>query len=294
MLLEAYTVLGLWACTAWSRTAFQVFHSSNFTPPELQVNKSGAALADGYLFITPTLFTLDQAPLIMSDSGELIWNGPLESSTNFLVQTLKGQSVLTWWTGIASNLGRGYGQVNIVDQTYTQIYTVCPDIQVLTTSGMSSGCSLDLHESLITETGTMLCTLVNVTRADLTSLGGPVDGWVLDTLFLEVDIATNDILFMWSPTQAGIPINSTKSQRSPISGTGTAQSSPFDWFHANSVSKLQDGSYIVNSRNTWSTYCVGSDGKVKWTLEGSTGGDFAPLPDGADFVSDSTPYIKDS
>ncbi|KAG9506478.1 hypothetical protein J7337_000009 [Fusarium musae] len=149
----------------------------------------------------------------------------------------------------------------------------------MTTDGSVTGCSsLDLHESFVTTRGTILCTAVNVTNADLTSIGGPSDGWVFDTMVLEIDIKTNDILFMWSPLKAGIPINSTKLS---LSSSGTSQSNPFDWFHMNSVTTLKDG-YLANSRHTWTSYALDSKGKLQWSLEGSNGGDFS-LPAAGNF-----------
>jgi hypothetical protein len=243
--------------------------------PVLSVNKSGGELANGLLLMT----TANDGPLLMTDSCDLVWNGPEKQTTNLFVQSLDGERVLTYWTGTGSNIGRGYGQVNILDTTYTQIYTICPNLSLMTTTGLSTGCVLDLHESLVTTRGTILCTAVNVTTADLTSLGGPRVGWVYDTLFLEIDIKTNEVMFLWSPLAAGIPINSTKQV---LSSAGTSQSRPFDWFHMNSVTALNNG-YLVNSRHTWSAYAVDSSGRVQWTLEGSTGGDFS-LPAVANFV----------
>jgi hypothetical protein len=261
-----------------SQTASQTFVSApDFHPPVLSVNKSGAALADGVLLIT----TQNDGPVIMTDSGDLVWNGPNGHTTNLFVQTLDGMPVLTYWTGNGSNLGRGNGQVNILDTHYTQIYTICPDIHLTTTTGFTEGCTaLDLHESFITTRGTILCTAVNVTNADLTPVGGPQDGWVYDSMFMEIDIKTNEILFMWSPVKAGIPINSTKLA---LGSSGSSQSNPFDWFHMNSVTTLNNG-YLANSRHTWTSYAIDSKGELQWFLEGSTGGDFT-LPSAANFVS---------
>ncbi|KAM0352605.1 hypothetical protein ACHAP4_008751 [Fusarium culmorum] len=224
--------------------------------PELSVNKSGAPLAEGLLFMT-----VSDGPVIMTDSGDLVWNGPDGFASNLFLQTLDDKPILTFWNGTGSLLGHGNGQVNVLDMSYTQLYTICPNITVMTTDGPATGCnSLDLHESFVTTRGTILCTIVNVTNADLTSVGGPSDGWVFDTMFMEIDIKTNDILFLWSPLKAGIPINSTKR---PLSSTGTSRSDPFDWFHMNSVTTLEDG-YLANSRHTWTSYALNSRGELQW------------------------------
>lgn len=266
--------------TAWSSWPIQTFHTEpEFQPPILSINKTGAHLAEGLIVFTPE-GSNDTAPMIFTDSGDLIWNGPAEDTTNLFVQSLDSRDVLTFWSGTGYNVGRGYGNVTVLDDTYSELCTVCPDFPVETTNGTSSGCALDLHESFITPRGTMLATVVNVTTADLSPIGGPEVGWVFDTMFLEIDIKTQEILFQWSPLQAGIPINSTKL---PLLGTGTSKANPFDWSHMNSVETLGDG-YLANSRHCWSTYAINRDGEVEWTIEGSTGGDFT-LPDDVGFVS---------
>lgn len=261
---------------------FQTFITEpQFNPPVFAVNKSGAELAAGLLMFTPIQVTnQDSAPMIMTDSGDLVWNGPAAASTNLLVQALDGQPVISYWSGLPIKIGIGYGNITIVDDQYNVLYTICPDFPVLTTNGTMTGCTLDLHESSITDRGTILVTVMNVTNADLTPVGGPKDGWVFESLFLEVDIKTQKIVFQWSPLAAGIPINTTNL---PLLTTGKSPSDPFDWFHLNSVQAVGDG-YLVNSRHTWSTYAVNSRGGVDWVIQGSKGGDFK-LGEGVSFVS---------
>ena len=75
-------------------------------------------------------------------------------------------------------------------------------------------------------------------------------------------------------------VNGTKET---LFGTGQNQSSPFAWFHINSVVNL-DESFLVNSRHLWSTYLLDAKGEIVWTLQGDTGGDFGPLPANGHFV----------
>jgi hypothetical protein len=266
-----------------SNPIFQTFITEpTFQPPVFDVDKSGAELANGLIVFTPVQ-GVDSAPMLMTDSGELVWNGPNVISTNLFVQSLHGQPVISYWSGKAITLGIGYGNVTILDDQYNELYTLCPDFPVVSPNGTLTGCTLDLHEAFITDRGTILVTVMNVTTADLTSVGGPKDGWVFESLFLELDIKTQDVIFQWSPLAAGVPINSTKF---PLTDAGRSPSNPFDWFHVNSVQSVGDG-YLVNARHTWSTYAVNADGKVDWVIEGSTGGDFK-LGDGVSFVSISS------
>lgn len=274
----------------------QTFQSTSFIPPRLIVNKSDAALGDGLIFMTQAQPSLRNpprpaqvGPLIITDLGELVWNGPVGIyATNLRAGTYQGKPVLTYFSGVANALGTGYGNVTVLDDTYTPIATVCPKINILTPRGVTFPCYVDLHEATITERGTMLITATNTTTADLSSIGGPVNGWILDSMFFEVNISTNEVLFSWSATQAGVPINSTKflTDEKPFNGTGNSQENPFDWLHINSVQLLPDGSYLTNARHTWATYKVNPAGKVDWTIDGDTGGDFS-LPENTHFVRNS-------
>ena len=271
----------------------QNFESVRYLPPRLTVNKSNAALGDGLIFFTsaqPSIHNppvpAEQGPLIMTDSGELVWNGPITSyATDLRAATYQGKPALSYFSGVANNLGTGYGNVTILDDTYTPVATVCPQLNVVTPKGVKFPCYVDLHEALVTERDTMLITVINTTTADLSPLGGPADGWVLDSMFMEVNISTNEVLFRWSALEAGVPINSSKflTNGKPFNGTGNSQENPFDWMHLNSVQPLPDGSYLANARHTWATYKVNSKGAVDWTINGDTGGDFT-LPKDTHFV----------
>ena len=272
----------------------QEFVSVDYLPPRLTVNKSYVALGDGLIFFTtaqPNQRNLplpaQTGPLIMTDSGELVWNGPTGIyAADLRPATYQRKPVVTYFNGAANNLGTGYGNVTILDDTYTPIVTVCPQLDIITPRGFKFPCYVDLHEAIITERDTMLITVTNTTTADLSPLGGPVNGWVLDNMFMEVNISTNEVLFRWSALEAGVPINSSKflADGKPFGGTGISQQNPFDWMHMNSIQPLPDGSYLMNARHTWSAYKISSTGAVEWTITGDNGGDFK-LPEGTHFVS---------
>ena len=256
---------------------YQTFKTTSFNPPRLQINKTGKALSHGLILFTPQGLTKESASaLIMTDDGALVWNGPQTQTTNLAVQSLGNETVLTSWEGVGLSIGFGYGSVSILDTTYTKLYTICPKLNIVTSDGRVFDCYADCHESYMTDHGTMLVTVVNVTTADLSSVRGPRKGWVYDTMFMEIDIKTNETVFQWSPLAAGIPINST---REPLGLTGRSAADPFNWFHMNSVQQVGT-SYLVNSRQTWSTYMIDSTGKVEWTIQGEHGGNFSLPPKG--------------
>ena len=267
---------------------YQVYRSSSFNPPQLQITTNGQPLAGGLLFITPSDFTevfatKEAAPLIMTDAGQLVWNGPSVNSTNFRIASYENKSVLTYWSGLSTaggNIGHGYGNITFLDSSYNKVLTVCPDFGLVTPDNVKYPCEADLHESFVTDRNTILVTAYNATPTDLTSIGGPKQGWVFDCLFFEVDPKNGDILFRWSALE-NVSVSETKE---PLQGTGQNQSVPFDWFHINSVVNI-DEMFLVNSRHLWTTYLVDAKGDIIWTLQGDTGGDFGPLPANGHFVS---------
>ncbi|KAL9107267.1 MAG: hypothetical protein Q9227_007808 [Pyrenula ochraceoflavens] len=251
-------------------------------PPVIEVSKSGAPLATGYLMITqlPVTNEVANAAFIMTDTGDLIWYSPPGEYANLIVQSLDSMPVLSFWNG--TSIGeQGYGYVSIMDTTYTEIYRVCPQIEILTPGNTEFPCYADIHESAITERGSLLLTVYNITTADLSSIGGPKDGWVYDGLFYEVDIKTNKTLFQWKALESGIPLSASKALLGQAAfGNGTLDS-PFDWFHINSV-QLVGSDYLINSRHTWASYLLTSSGDIKWQFDGDTGGNFT-LPQSGSF-----------
>lgn len=263
---------------------YQVFKSSQFNPPELEITTDGQPLAPGLLFITPDS-TNDTAPLIMTDTGQLIWNGPMTYATNFRVASYEGNSILTYWSGSTSSRGNGYGNVTFLDATYNEILNVCPHFGLVTPDNFTYPCQADLHESFVTDRNTLLVTAYNVTETDLTSVGGPSNGWVLDCLFFELNPKNGDILFRWSALEH-VPVSETKV--SFAGEGGFTQSDPFDWFHINSVVNIGNH-FLVNSRHVWTTYLITPKGDIDWTLQGDTGGDFGTLPSNGKFAWQHNP-----
>ncbi len=262
---------------------WQEYTTLNTTPPHLQINATGQPLSSGLILFTPGGPSVKEAaPFIMTDTSDLVWGGPPSNATNLRMQTLFDKPVLTYWEETGKNAqlpAHGNGKVVILDTSYKQIYTICPQLNL---TGASSPCYADLHESFITPDNTMLITAYNITTADLSSVGGPENGYVLESLAVEVDIATGEILFMWSPLDH-VPINTT---HMPLLKSGHNESLPFDWFHMNSIQAFE-GHFLINSRHTWTAYLVDRSGNIIWQIDGRNGGDFGSIPAGGNFVSHS-------
>jgi hypothetical protein len=240
------------------------------------VQQNGEPLADGVIFLT------------MADTGLFGFNGLIEQDTsNLRTQTFRNETVVTLWTGdgaAASSGGaaHGYGTVSILDSHYDTLYTVCPSAAKLNINfppGGNFSCVADVHESYITDNDTMLVTIYNISREDLTSVGGPADGYWLNPMAAEVDIETSEIIWLLDPRDH-IPVTDSKQA---LQGSGYNTSNPYDWFHMNSKQSW-NGGYLINSRQTWSTYFVNKQGDIEWELNGESVGDFGSLPSGYNFV----------
>ncbi|PLB55589.1 hypothetical protein P170DRAFT_452914 [Aspergillus steynii IBT 23096] len=252
---------------------FVTLATAPFVPPELHVTKSGET-DPGYIFIGPR-GNQDQgtAALIYSDDGHLVYQGPTEVAANFKVQKLFNEDVITFWAGNMMKLGFGYGTVHILDNTYQEIYTVRLQDNFVSPEGDHQESYIDLHESHITTRNTLLVTAYNVTQHDLTSIGGKPDDYMLDGMFYEIDIATNEIVFSWNALNHLDEIPLEKSKQGLGGDFGTHEK-PWDAYHINSVNLLDDG-YIISLRHYWSGIHVRNDGSVAWQLSGEKGaGDF--------------------
>ncbi|CAH0044785.1 unnamed protein product [Clonostachys solani] len=282
----AITGLGLLASVAADETSeswpYQVFKSRpDLQPPVLEITKTGAT-AEGYLFFTQTGSTAhNYSTLIMTDDGELVYSSQIGAYTNFKPQPYKGEEVLTYFHGITYGepWGMGYGIVQVRDKNYESItnVTVEEGITVLGFVEPDDGwlSYIDMHESQLTSDGTMLVTAYNNTRTDLSSVGGLEDGYVLDGVFYEIDVESNEVIFEWRATDHEDEILYRDALKYyPLEDLGQNSSYPWGPFHINSVEKFKDGSYLVSSRFYCSIFKIGTDGSVQWQLDGQSGGDF--------------------
>jgi hypothetical protein len=229
-------------------------------PPPITILKSSPRAARGLIFVAPKTTPADglqQGPEIVDDQGRPVWFQAVpagEQAANFRVQTYRGKPVLTWWQGKNAPTGPGAGQgVNyVLDSSYRQIATV----------DAGNGLSADLHEFRITPRGTALITVYHPIPYDLSPVGGPADGSVVDGIAQEIDVATGAVVFEWH----SLDHVALGESQSPVP---TAAGATYDYFHINAVNWDEDGNIIINARNTWTTYKVDHrTGAVLWRLGG--------------------------
>lgn len=265
---------------------YHTFKTANFTPPFLETSQASLP-SDEYLFFAPDGATAFQkAPVIMTSQGELVWNGLSQHAFSFGVQTYAGEKVLVAWDGSAFSepVGRGNGAVSLWNRHYQQIANVTlPGNFAELTPGDTFASNIDLHEIFITQEGTMIVTANNVTQADLSSVGGKADGWLVEAQVYEIDIATNEVLFEWKSLDHldTLPLNASVYPIGSEGYDGESQENAWGYFHINAASRYQDG-YILSSRYLSTAIAIDSCGKVKWRLQGIDGGDFT-LGEGVDF-----------
>ena len=228
---------------------------------------------DGAIILSPRNTEVDDqsiANAILDRDGEPLWlqgvDGLEEGRDyvqNALVQTYEGEPVLTWWEGV-DRWSWGHGDVVIADSSYREIHRV-------SAAGGLAEDGADFHEFRITDDDTMLWVAYVPTPADLSEIGGPQDGWVLDGVVQEVDIASGELLFEWSALDH-VPVTDTIADffadRAVDDPLGTRED-PVDYFHINSVAVDDDGSLLISARATHAVYSIDAEtGDVNWTLGG--------------------------
>ncbi|KUI53584.1 hypothetical protein VP1G_00882 [Cytospora mali] len=243
------------------------FKSYGLAAPRLNFLKWEEQCTDGFYLLSPRgSYVSVPGPVIMDGRGNMVWRtddrfGDADGITDFKVQIYNGKPHLTFWAGANGAHHRfGYGVYYVLDETY-QIVKI---VKAVETRGHSL--RADLHEFHITPENTGLISVYYPQAIDLSPVGGPVDGWVLDSIFQEVDLDTGDLIFEWRASDH-IPIEMT--MRSFVgSDLGDSPDTGFDYFHINSVDKDHLGNYIISARHTHTVICISPQGETLWILGG--------------------------
>jgi hypothetical protein len=115
------------------------FHSRpDLSPASVELTTQTPDAAPGDIFVAPQEGPVQNGPMILDPSGQLIWFKPLppqDQADDFRIQHYDGQPVLTWWQGYVG-LGVGAGEDVIANTSYRNIATV----------HAGNGLWADLHE----------------------------------------------------------------------------------------------------------------------------------------------------
>lgn len=223
-------------------TELFAFHSrTDLHAPIVTVTASTPGQAPGDLLLAPYSGPGQDGPMIVDSSGNLVWFDPLPAgaeSANLRVQQYEGKPVLTWWQGYIPPQGFGQGEDVIADSSYSQILRM----------RAGNGLPADLHDFDITSQSTALVTAFDPIRCNLSSVGGPSNGAVTDSLFQEIDLKTHLVRREWHP------LDHVALSRSYASPTTSTTEWPYDYFHLNSIALRHDGSILISARNTSALY----------------------------------------
>jgi hypothetical protein len=235
---------------------YQTFHSLPDLRPPIVTVSATAQTATGDLFLAPYSGIGQYGPMILDEHGGLVWFDPLPAGTraaDFQVQQYEGKPVLTWWQDPLTADGSDAAGLVIANSSY----------QVIAIARAGNGYQADLHEFQITPQGTALITVYDAIDCNLSSIGGPANGAVADTLLQEIDLKTGLVMYEWHSLDH-VPLQSSYASAKP-----TTRADPYDYFHINSIDVTHDGDLLVDSRNTWAAYDVDPQtGQVRWQLGG--------------------------
>jgi hypothetical protein len=169
---------------------------------------------------------------------------------DFKVQRYRGEPVLTFWEGVHASYGQG--EYVILDSSYQEIGRV----------RAGNGLQGDHHEFLISPQDTALFTVYHKLPMDLSAVGGRTDGWVLDGIAQEVDIATGEVLSEWhSLEHVGLEESYFRPPETSEFG--------YDYFHINSIEVDHDSNLLVSAKGTCTVYKINRrTGEVVWRLGG--------------------------
>jgi hypothetical protein len=218
-------------------------------PPAVAVTTRARGLAAGHVFISPKLGRGQHGPMIVDDMGRPVWFHNDLYALNFRVQNYRGEPVLTWWEGKAKPRP-SVGEYVILDTSYREIKRV----------QAGNGYKGNQHDFLITPQGTALLTVYDMVSWDLSPLGGPVAGRVIEGVAQEVDIETGEVIFEWhSLDHVGVEESYIKRY----------YSEQLDYFHINSIDVDDDENLLISARNTSAVYKIDrKSGRVIWRLGG--------------------------
>ncbi|MBD5785764.1 arylsulfotransferase family protein [Cellulosimicrobium terreum] len=252
--------------------AVHTFRSTDLVAQVLPVTHGPAAASDTsralYVLGPKKSEAPKKGPLIVDAEGEPVWISPEDTpGYDVRVQELDGEQVITYYVGQSDFVGHGFGDIVVLDSSYTEVGRV-------TTGGDVGPGNADMHDATITPDGTMLLLAYVAEPTDLTAVGGDEDGWAWENVVQEVDVETGEVLFEWRASDH-VELTDTKAapDADPDAPTGT-QDDPFDWFHVNSATLTPDGDLLLSARNTHAVYRVDREsGEVEWIL-GGTSSDF--------------------
>ncbi|KAG9242747.1 ASST-domain-containing protein [Calycina marina] len=236
----------------------QRFHSFDLEAPVPKIRRWDSRCDYGNILLSPRGKAVPTpGPVMLDAKGNLVWmENKFGQVMNFNVQNYKGQDYMTFWMGI-DHAAHSNGSYVLIDSSYEIVHRV-----------YAHGINIfgDLHEFRITPQGTAIMTIYHVHEVDCTDIGLGDSCWINDGLFQEVDIETGDLIFEWRATDH-VPLSDVFVK--PSYKGGKSEDHSYDFFHINSVDKMDSGDYIISSRYAHAIICISANtGDILWQLGG--------------------------
>jgi hypothetical protein len=192
--------------------------------------------------------------LIYTPQGQLVWFDKLpsgETAEDLNEQTYEGQRDLTWWKGRVLSFGFGQGEDIVMNSRYQTVARVRG----------GNGLKADLHDFQLAPHNIAYITAFNPIRCNLSAVKGARDGTITDTAVQEIDMKTGLVRWEWHSLDHVVAEESETE--------ASTDSTPWDWFHLNSIDLEPDGDIFISARSTWAGYQLeGGSGKILWRLGG--------------------------
>ncbi|KAH8896889.1 hypothetical protein GQ53DRAFT_792100 [Thozetella sp. PMI_491] len=265
------------------RADWQFVSRPDLSPPLMNISiPAGEDVAKGYIFVTPYRGFIQSEGLdgpeqpgayIFRDSGDLVWSsiGIMDGWVgNFQVTRWRGEEVLQAFQGTLDSFhGHGYGHPTLLNRHYESIREVRPANHRI----------ISIHEFRVVDEKSALTEIYQPTAIDLSPYGGkPDQQWIADAIIQEFDIATGKLIFEWRSLDHVDPGDSKISLTSGAAFNGINSSVAWDFFHANSVDKDDQGNYLVSARHMSTIYKInGTSGDIIWKLGGKHSDFTTPL-----------------
>ncbi|GAM88112.1 hypothetical protein ANO11243_061430 [Dothideomycetidae sp. 11243] len=273
-----------------SKHAFppRFFHSFVTQPdikaPKWRVKRHAPELeSPGYFFLAPYTDNLElngfratlpcyAGPHIYDRNGDLVWSGACierrRNTYDFRVATVRNRTLLSFIHGptpACQDYHTG-GYAVMMDDTYT----IHDRILTLNDSG-----HFNVHEFYLTPDGQkalFFSSLEHNTNifgdepAPKNKAGVALNGHFRDDRVVEMDVASRNIDFQWSPHGHGV---SARESYYTNFSTVRDPDKTWDYTHANSIALTDNHDYIVSARHLSTIYRVnGRTGDIVWRLGG--------------------------
>ena len=142
--------------------------------------------------------------------------------------------------------------------------------QVKTVSSQNARAALDQHEFNVIGDSALFA-IYQPMAWDLSDYNiSQGQGWIQNSIFQDVNLVTGELEFEWSSIEhVALAEGYVTPNQSEVSGTGFGASSPWDYFHINSVDKSESGDYLISARHPSTLYKInGQTGDIVWRCGG--------------------------